>query len=142
MKERAKKRIWEFIGGSILLSLGVGDWIIAVRQNFRLSSSSLFAGTEINQPLFYLFHIGAIVIGVGTICMALRPEKYVQRYCPTCRGVTQQLRSGTKYSQIHDLTYMTLEREWICESCRKKNTEPWQTRKRGYPKNSLPVTSN
>jgi hypothetical protein len=120
MKERTKKRIWEFIGGSFLLGVGFGDWLLLAKENYYYPSLQLQGGllSFLNQnwlALFYLFHIGAIVIGASTIYMAFRPEKYVVRVCPKCQTDTQQFESDHK-------VFKRL-REWTCEKCHTKNME-------------------
>lgn len=101
--------------------IGVFEWLLAAGSGFML------LGVQVNQPLFYLFHIGAIVLGIGAVYLALKPEPYTQRYCPTCQRTTDQFVSNPgKFNQAtmkKDLV------EWTCETCHKKNTGPYTPRK-------------
>jgi len=117
MRERTKDRIKKLIAGSFLLFIGSYEWLLVASQGYKVHS--LLGLVEVDRTLFYLFHIGAIVLGALVIIEALIPGKYTLRFCPTCQRETEQF--------VFKIRFSDKIREWTCESCRKKNSEPWIT---------------
>jgi hypothetical protein len=78
-----------------LIAFGIGlsafilfEWWVAASTNY--TTTFLGEAVRVNMLVFYFFHVGGLLLGIGLIAVGIMSPKKTVRTCPTCRSETAQ----------------------------------------------------
>jgi predicted amidophosphoribosyltransferase len=109
MRPRVKRKVEMSVVGTLLLVGAAFTWLIDPYQSAQFSY------------FFFFSHYVNILIAIGLLILSLLPTKVTLRFCPTCQLQTEQYTSKARWSEKTN--------EWTCDTCGKKNTSPFETKK-------------